>query len=260
MPKISVVIITKNEQEMIKNCIKSANLIADETVVIDQYSKDKTVSLAKKLGAKVYLHKFHGFASQKNYGVRKAKGDWIFILDADERITLELAQEILRKLKNPQAEAYSVSRQNYFYGEKINHGGWQNDNVVRLFKRNSASFGRQEIHEQLEVKGKTEVLKEKLLHFTHRSIYQNLLKTAQYSQLEAQFLFDHGAKKVNPWLVTRRMLKHFFYHYVILKGYKDGMAGFVEAVYQTFSYVFITQAMIWELQKKKLTSQKDTSH
>lgn len=254
--KLSVVTIAKNEENMIRGCFESIKNLADEIIVIDDFSTDKTLQIAKKYTKKIFKNKLEGFATQKNLGINKAKGEWILVLDADERVSGKLAKEIKRAINQKKSSvAYVFPRVNYFLAKKMNYGGWQNDRVTRLFKKNKAKYASQEIHEYLNIKGKVGNLKNPIYHFSHRTILDNIYKIPQFCMLQAQHHHLNEAPQVTKWLITRRMFKHFFYRYVRCRGYRDGMEGFLEALFQTFSYVFIIQSMLWEKQRGKSAKQ-----
>jgi glycosyltransferase involved in cell wall biosynthesis len=248
--KLSVVTITKNEESMIGGCLESIKAIADEIIIIDDLSTDKTLQIAKKYTKKIYKNKLKGFASQKNLGISKARGEWILVLDADERISGKLAKEIKRVINQKKNfVAYAFPRVNYFLAKRMNYGGWQDDRVTRLFKKRKAKYASQEIHEYLNIRGKVGNLRSPVYHFSHRTILDNIYKIPQFCMLQAQHHHLNEAPQVTKWLITRRMLKHFFYRYVRRQGYRDGVEGFLEALFQTFSYVFIIQSMLWEKQR-----------
>ncbi len=248
---LSVVIITKNEQDMLPGCLKSISW-ANEIIVIDCGSTDKTVSLAKKTTQKVFTHDWQGFASQKNFGIHKATSDWVLILDADERVSPSLRKEIQQLLKNDSTNlfaAYNIPFRNFFLGKEMKHGGWQGETHIRLFQKGKALYHEQEIHEFLDIQGDTGHLTHEILHFSHRDISSNLLKTRQYAIIQAAYEYQRGMPKVTQWSLFRGIIEHFWLRYVTLKGYKDGMEGFVEATYQAFSQIFVIQSMLWEHQR-----------
>ncbi len=251
---LSVAIITKNEQEMIAGCLESVSW-ANDIIVIDAQSSDKTVDIAKKYTKRVFVKKWTGFANQKNFAIQKAQHDWILVLDADERVSGSLHQEISNVLgSQPNLQAFDMPLINYFLGKRMNYGGWQYDKVTRLIKKN-IRYADQQIHEYLDITGPTGHLSSPLYHFSHRDISSNLLKTKQYAELEAHYHYIRNSPQVSEWTLCKGVLQHFWQRYVQHKGYKDGMEGFVEAMYQAFSYVFIIQAMLWEKQRGKTSKQ-----
>lgn len=252
---LSVVIVTKNEEEMIEGCIRSVSW-ADEIVVIDAESIDKTVSLAKKANARVYSHKWNGFATQKNYGISKASKKWILILDADERVSIELAKEIQEIINNTTSNtvSYDIPFRNFFLGKEMKHGGWGAESHIRLFLKGKARYIDQQIHEYLKIQGETQKLLGSIIHFSHRNIASNLLKTRQYNMVHSEIEVERGFPPVTKWSLFYRTIEHFWIYYIQLEGYKDGIEGLIEVIYQSFSQKFILDSMIWERQRKK-TSQ-----
>lgn len=251
---LSVIIITKNEEDMLPGCLASVRW-AREIIVIDCGSEDKTVAIAKR-HAKVFHHPWKGFATQKNFGIRKAKQDWILILDADERVSTQLRAEMQAVMKNPsQYVAYNIPFRNFFLGREMKHGGWQGEHHIRLFRRGKAQYQQQEIHEYLNIDGETGTLQNHILHFSHRTIADNLLKTRQYAILQSKYEYERGMSAVTRKSLFFAILEHFWARYVRLKGYKDGMEGFIEATYQAFSQIFVIQTMLWERQRGKTIQQ-----
>lgn len=253
MTKLSIVVITQNEANMIVGCLESAQW-ADEIIVIDNFSTDKTVTLTRKYTRKIYKHRFTGFADQKNYGISKAKNEWIFVLDADERISQQLRVEIEQVITDSAAaDIYDLPRVNYFLGRRMNYGGWQHDRVERLFKQSKTKYADQQIHEYL-LKNKGQSvghLTQPLYHFSHRDIGSNLLKTKQYAEWDAHYHYVRKSPLVTRWSLLKGTVEHFWFRYVREKGYRDGMEGFIEAMYQAFSYILIIQSMLWEKQRGK---------
>jgi len=182
--KITVVIIAKNEEMMIGDCIKSVSF-ADEIIVVDDYSYDMTVKIAKKMEAKVYKRKLDGFATQKNFGIGKAKNKWVLILDADERLTNELAIEI-KSLELNKYVAYDMPFRNYVGKKWLKHGGLYPDRHIRLFDKSKCGYGKREIHEELVVNGKVGHLKNDIIHHTYKNFSEYLSKVKKYSMLEAE--------------------------------------------------------------------------
>ncbi len=251
-PTLSVVIITKNEEDMIEGCLKSVSW-ADEIIVVDCGSSDKTVSISKKYTERVIYHPWKGFASQKNFGISCARGKWILIIDADERISLPLKQEIIKVLeaKTPRADVFSFLHKNFFLGREMRYGDWDQDWTVRLFRKGKAKYSGQEIHEYLEHKGEIRQLTGPLFHFSHRDIASNLLKTRHYALVQSEIEVKRGFSPITRWTLFKSIIEHFWLRFITLKGYKDGMEGFIEATYQAFSQIFVIQSMVWERQRKK---------
>ena len=173
--KLSVVIITKNEENFITDAIKSA-LFADEVIILDSGSIDKTCEIAKELGAKVYQNEWLGFGPQKNRAVELAKNDWVFVLDSDERITKELKDEIVATLKEPQFNGYFIARLNNFFGKNIKNCGLYPDYSIRLFNKNYGKFNDVSVHESVQLTSKAAYLKNHMIHLAYDSIEEFIQK------------------------------------------------------------------------------------
>lgn len=256
MQKISVVIITKNEEEMIRGCLESVKW-ADEIIIIDSFSNDETIKICKNYTKKIYQYEFRGFSEQKNIGIRRASHDWILSLDADERISSSLAKEIKTILsKDSSQSAYLIPYKNIFLGKYMRYGGWFPEYHCRFFRKGTGIFDEKKIiHEDLIVKADIGVLNSFIYHSSHRSIESNLLKTRNYAILESERLFNNSAPKVTKSRILFGFFGHFFSRYIRAKGYKDGMEGFIESLYQSFSKSFIIPGMLWEKQKGKTSKE-----
>ncbi|MGZ4960875.1 MAG: glycosyltransferase family 2 protein [Methylomonas sp.] len=228
-PKLSVIIITLNEAENIRACLESV-IWADEIIVIDSGSTDETVRICRELGANVVVNSdWKGFGFQKNLALQQATGDWILSLDADERISPALQQLIQKCLNAPTAEGYLLPRQAYFLGKAMKHGGWWPDYVLRLFKREAGQFSEVLVHETVLVKGKTEKLKEPIIHYSYVSLEQLLEKINKYSSAGAKQA--HGKHKQGSLgKALARGGWAFFRAYCLRAGFLDGSAGLIAAI------------------------------
>ncbi len=224
--KISAIIPTLNEEENIENAIASVSW-ADEIIVLDSESKDKTVEIARKYGAKIISRPFDDFSSQKNYGIGKAQHDWIFILDADERISLSLKKEILDVLDidDNRTVAYWIPRVNYIGKKRVRFSGWQNDKCIRLFNRKYARYDGRLVHEEVDSKGKTGKLKNPLIHYTYKDFDHFFQKAELYARLKAREWHKKGKRYFFPRQLADSLYR-FFKHYIIGLGFLDGITGF----------------------------------
>lgn len=248
--RLSVIIITRNEEDWIENCLKSVKDIAGEIVVVDEYSTDKTVQICKKYAASIYQKKWLGFSAQKNFALSKASGNWVFFIDADERISARLAVEIKTSLsrEDKDASAYMVPRLNILLGQVVKHGGWWPDLVTRLAKRSEILGWEGELHEALKVKGLVGRLNGSLYHLSHRGISWMLTKSLEYIPIEAKLRFETGHPPIVWWRLLRVMLSEFWYRLIARSGWRDGTVGWIEAINQAFN-MFLIYVYIWELQK-----------
>lgn len=228
--KLSVIIITKNEAANIRACLESVAW-ADEIVVVDSGSSDDTVSICKALGAQVHeTTDWPGFGKQKNRALSYATGEWVFSLDADERVTPELRSEIEAAVQNPHGHAaFRVPRLSSFCGRYMRHSGWYPDYVTRLFQRGAAKFSDDLVHERVIVDGPEGSLRRPLLHDTFQNLEQLLEKINQYSTAGARAL-----NQKNKTATLKKAVGHavwaFLRTYVLRAGFLDGREGFMLAV------------------------------
>jgi glycosyltransferase involved in cell wall biosynthesis len=244
MGRLSVAIIVWNEEERLRACLESVAW-ADEIVVVDAESTDKTVPLAREFTDKVYVRPWPGFPIQKNFALDQATGDWILSVDADERVTPELREKIGAIVKDDgPADGYSIPRRNIFWGAWVRHGGLYPDYQLRLFRRGSGRFVEDAVHESARVVGRVETLAEPLLHHSYRDLEDFVRRSNRYSTLSARDWVRRGRPVRVRHLVTRP-LGRFFSMYVVQRGFLDGWRGFVLAVLYA-EYVFLRMAKVWE--------------
>lgn len=249
--KLSVVIIARNEEEMIGDCLKSVNW-ADEIIVIDNASTDKTAMIAKKHGARVAKGPAATlrFSRLRNLGLKKATGDWLLYLDADERVTPQLAKEIPQAILGSKFTAYDIPRRNFYLGQEMRYGGAWPDHVKRLFARKKLRRWEKELHEDPVFEGKMGRLKSPLIHLTHRDLSSMVEKTKGWSKIEADLLYQAGHPPVTWWRLLKIMLLEFWQRGIKKQGWRDGTVGWIEIIFQMFSR-FITYARLWEKQQEK---------
>ena len=231
MEKITAIIPTGNEEHNIVGAIKSVDF-ADEIMIVDSFSKDKTLELATPLVHTVLQRKYKNSASQKNWAIPKAKHKWIFLLDADERITKKLKKEITDILKSKSTiSGFWISRQNYFMGKKVRFSGWRGDKVIRLFKREECKYENKHVHAEIISNGKIGKLKHKIIHNTYISKEKYLKKLNQYAKWQAQD-YKYKVKKISTYHTSIKPLFRFIKHYIIQLGLLDGYVGFIISLYQ----------------------------
>ncbi|MCF6212673.1 MAG: glycosyltransferase family 2 protein [Flavobacteriaceae bacterium] len=227
--KITAIIPTLNEEIHIEDAIKSVSF-ADEIIVIDSFSTDATITLAKKHDVTIIQRVFDDYSTQKNYAIDKAKHNWIYILDADERVTPKLREEILKQMKNPgDFVAFNAYRTFYFAGKKLNYSGWQHDKVIRLFRKDKCRYNGRIVHERIDAQGEVGVFKNKLEHYTYRSFNHFIGKLNRYATLKAQILYKKN-KRVTLFHILIKPPFKFFIHYFIRLGILDGFPGFIISV------------------------------
>ena len=244
--KISAIVISKNEEERIGECLKALSF-ADEVVVVDNGSVDRTVEIAKRKGAKVINLKAGNFSELRNIGAKEATGKWLLYIDADERVTLRLKKEILQQIQNDEFSAYAIPRRNILLGREMRYGGWWPDYVMRLIKKDALKSWRGELHEQPEIRRKTGKLKNPLIHNTHRNLTNMVAKTNEWSEIEARLMYKANHPKMNIARFLSAMFREFWYRAIAKKGFLDGPVGIIEIIYQIFSR-FVSYAKLWEMQ------------
>lgn len=247
--KVTVTVITYNEEENIRDCLESVKW-ADEIVIVDAESTDRTVEICKEYTEKVFLNLWPGHKEQKNFAISKASNLWIFSIDADERVSDELKTFILNELKNPAYDGYRFSRQNYFLGKWLKHGGWYPDHVLRLFRKDRGYFGGINPHDKVIIEsGRVATVPIPIIHYTYKSVTQYVLKQNLYSSIAAQEVVKEGkAKKITPYKMITKPLWKFIETYFIKMGFLDGLHGLIAAMGAAYSACW-KQAKIWELSR-----------
>ncbi|MEX0895744.1 MAG: glycosyltransferase, partial [Patescibacteria group bacterium] len=199
------------------------------------------------------------FAKLRNEALKYVKQPWVLYVDADERIVPELAKEIAVGIETESADVFSFNRQNIFFGQEFQHGGWQNDQVTRLFKKEALHKWSGEIHESPNYSGVVQVLHTPLVHFSHRNVADGLLKSASWTKLEAKQYIAADFPPVTTWTVIRKMLGELYRRLVRQKGYADGQAGVFEAIIQACNKAFVF-IQVWELQQKPPLAEQYRNH
>jgi glycosyltransferase involved in cell wall biosynthesis len=246
-PRLSVVIVTRNEEERIRACLESVAW-ADELIVVDAESEDKTASIARELTDHVIVRPWPGYAAQKNYGLELARATWILSLDADEIVSPALRAEIERAIEHDgSADGYSVPRRNIFWGRWVRHGGLYPDRQVRLIRRGRGRFTERRVHESVQVDGEVRPLAGHLEHRSYRDVSDFLVRADRYAALAAEDLIARGCR-VHAWDFVLRPLGRFVGMYVLEGGFLDGARGFLLAALYAY-YVLIRCAKVWEKTK-----------
>ncbi len=242
---MSVVIITKNEELNIRDALKSVE-DAGEIVVVDSFSSDRTVGICREFTDRVFQHSWEGFARQKQKAVDYARGPWVLILDADERVTPALKAEIADIISGTDCSGFYVPRENYFIGKWIRHGGWWPDHTLRLFRKDRGRLEVRRVHEKVVVEGRTGYLRTPLKHYTYRSISDFTKRMDIYSTLAAEEKMK-TAGKTGLFSLTARPLATFVKMYFLRLGFLDGVRGLLLAVLYSY-YTFLKYAKTWEKQ------------
>lgn len=249
--KLSAVIIAKNEEAMISGCLETLGF-ADEVLVIDTGSIDKTIEIAKKHKAKVvkYLDGKH-FSDWRNKGLKESCGDWVLYVDADERIPNALKGEILEVIESSDTKnAYAIPRRNFMFGREMKHIAVPPDYQKRLFRKNALRGWRGEVHEEPMIDGELGHLKNALVHEKHETFSEMVEKTNIWSNIEAKLMFEADHPQMNIPRFISAMAREFWKRMIVHKAFLDGKIGVIYGLYQVYSR-FVSYAKLWEMQLVK---------
>ena len=263
MEKLSVTIITYNEEKNIRDCLNSVKW-ADEIVVVDSFSTDKTIEICKEYTDRFYQNKWPGFVEQKNFALNKASHNWVLSIDADERISDELGEEIKKLLTTPLSppsqggdkrdvfDGYYIPRKTFYVKSWILHCGWYPDYKIRLFKKDKGRWegtGGTAIHESVKVDGKTGYLKGDILHYSFLSISSHLKTINSFTSISAMENLKKG-KKAGILSILLRPSFNFFKMYILKRGFLDGLPGLIVSILSSY-HVFIKYTKMWEMERQK---------
>jgi len=246
--KITATVITLNEEHNIAAALESVAW-ADEIIVVDSQSSDRTVEIARTFTDRIYSRLWPGYSAQKNFAAEQATNDWIFSLDADERVSRELAGE-LQQLKlgaEPEAAGYRMPRLTFYLGRWIKHSGWRPDNKLRLYHRKRARWKGDYVHETLEADGEVGRLNGDILHYTVRDAGEHHLRMDRYTTLAAQQRFSRGNRASRASLFVSPVIV-FFRSYIFKLGFLDGIPGLAIARFAAH-YEFLKNLKLWEMGK-----------
>ena len=243
---ITVIVPTFNEEDNVRECLESVAW-ADDIFVVDSFSTDRTVEIARELTDHIVQHEYLSHAAQRNWAIPQPATDWVMLLDADERVTPELRARIQDILTNgTECQGFRIRRRTIFFGKLIEHCGWHRDYVVRLWRRGKAHYAdREHPHTHAEIDGKVDTLREHLLHNTYRSFDDYLEKFGRYSTWSANDLYKRGRRA--SWVnLTLRPLWRFFRMYVLRHGFLDGKHGLILCALAAYS-VLMKYAKLWDM-------------
>ncbi len=248
MSRLSAIVTTFNEAGRIGATLERL-AFADEVLVVDSFSTDGTPDIARALGVRVLEHEYESPAAQKNWAIPQARHDWVLIVDADEWVPGDLAREVRETIAGPDALAgYEIKRRNFFLGKEIRHSGWQNDWVLRLFRRGCGRYLERQVHERIEVEGPVGRMRSQLVHHSYRSLEDYWRKLRRYAEWNAIEARRRGARVRPAYLVVHPALR-FLKAYVLQRGFLDGTHGLVLSVL-TAMYAAAKDVRIWELQHR----------
>jgi glycosyltransferase involved in cell wall biosynthesis len=264
MIKISVVIITLNEERNIARCLQSVQRVADEIIVIDSLSTDRTADIAKAHGATIVLQPFLGYVEQRNFANGQASNDWLLVLDADEALSPELEKSIIDTKNDPKYSAYKFSRLTNYCGKWIKHSGWYPDKKIRLINRTSGRWAGHKVHEYWQQNQDEPIgeLKGDLLHYSFYTISQHIKQIENFSELWARAAAEKGkdCSRLKVWYAPKWS---FFATYIINGGFLDGYSGFLvckyTAWYTMIKYAKTRQYARWLREGKDFEGKKKTS-
>jgi glycosyltransferase involved in cell wall biosynthesis len=248
-PRLSVVVITLDEEAHIRRCLESVAW-ADEVVVVDAESRDKTVQIAHEFTDRVISRPWPGFAAQKNFALAQTTADWILSLDADEEASPELRDEIGAVIAEAGAcDGYAVRRRNVFLGRWIRHGGLYPDWQLRLFRRGRGHFLERPVHESVRVQGRVGRLDGHLVHRSYEGVTDFVERANRYSSLAAEEWIGQG-RRVRTAELVLRPLARFLSMYLLRRGFLDGRRGLLLAALYAY-YVFMRSAKVWEVARRR---------
>lgn len=248
MQRLTAIVTCYNEEAMIGDCLASLQF-ADEILVVDSFSTDRTLEIARPLATRILQHEYVNPAAQKNWAIPQAAQEWILILDADERATPELAGEIRQILQNPHYDGYWIRRRNFFWGKEIRHGTWRTDKVLRLFRRDKGRYQDKQVHEEIELPEPPGWCQAKLSHYSYRSLDDFLRKVSRYSTWGADDARRRGLRG-SAWRILGHSLGHFFKSYFLKQGFLDGTEGLIIAFMEGYQG-FFKYAKLYEMQRKQ---------
>jgi glycosyltransferase involved in cell wall biosynthesis len=246
MGALSVIVITWNEEKNIRRCLESVRW-ADEIILVDSFSTDRTQELARSFTRKIFQHEFDGDIPQRQRGFREASGEWLLYLDADEEVSEELGAQIRGVIGTPGgADGYYLSRRSKIFGKWIQHGGWSPDLTFRLFRRGKVIPEPAEVHGGFTVGGEKGTLSGTLYHYTYDSIQEYLAKMNDYTSLQVSSKLPGPDRAGHAaWKILLSPLSHFFRKYVSTRGYRDGVRGLFLAALGAV-YTLALYAKVWE--------------
>jgi (heptosyl)LPS beta-1,4-glucosyltransferase len=255
MPPVTVTIITKNEAEALADALASVSW-ADEIIVVDAESTDDTVAIARRFTDRVSVRAWNGYIDQKNHAASLASHDWIFSLDADERVTPALADEIRATMKTePVVGGFRIPRVSFYFGKWIRTTDMYPDYQLRLYDRRRARWAGMFVHESVSVEGPVEYLKSEIQHHPYKDLSEHLIRMDRYTTLAARQIDARGVRAT-----PRRLFIHpqvaFLRNYVLKRGFRDGTAGLVISLVNSY-YVFLKFAKLWELQRTRTRTRGD---
>ena len=248
MEKLTAIIPVGNEEHNIRGVLESVSF-ADEIMVVGSLCTDKTIEIAKEYTDFIVQREYVNSASQKNWAIPQANHQWVLVVDADERVTPELREEIIEVLKNPKEDivGYWIYRTNYFMGKLIKYSGWKNDKVVRLFKKDFCKYEEKHVHAEIIANGKLSYLKNRFYHNTYNNINDHIAKLNRYAEWQAKD-YDKKTGTLTLYHFLIKPLWGFFKHFIVQAGFRDGTRGFFISWFRMYA-IFMRYVKLWLLRK-----------
>jgi glycosyltransferase involved in cell wall biosynthesis len=246
---LTIIVITKNEEKRIKACLESVKW-ADELIVVDNGSVDRTRDIAKKYTDKIFEYKKQDFAGLRNFALEKASGSWVLYIDADERVTRKLREEIKNTIYQTAHVAFALSRTNIIWGQEVHYGPYASDRMIRLLKKSSFKTWVGKVHEYATFDGTLGYTKNHLVHLTHRDIDQVVQKSLEWSNIDARLRLDAGHPPMTGWRFLRILVTETYHQGIKRRGFFNGTVGTIDALMQVFS-MLLTYVRLWQLQQSK---------
>ncbi len=243
---LTIVVLTHNDELKIVDCLESL-VFADELVIVDDESSDRTIELCRQFTKNIFVHPLNSnFANQRNFALNKAKSKWVLFVDSDELVSRALRDEILRAVKEKMSAGYYIKRIDRMWGKSLSHGEVGKVSLMRLGRRESGKW-HGKVHETWRIIGKTSELSEPLIHTPHSTVFDFVRDVDDYSTLRAEELLERGKRASALEIIIYPTFK-FLQNYILRKGYRDGVPGFIYAMLMSF-HSFLVRGKIY-LKKK----------
>lgn len=251
--RISAVVLARDEEEDLPECLEGLAWADELIVVISEESTDRSAEVARRYTDRVVVRPWEGFARTRNWAIDQAAGPWVLMVDADERVTPALAEEIRKAAARPEPGAYEIPRAFFFCGSRLRHGGCWPDAVLRLFRKDAGRYGDRHVHERFEANGPVGRLREPLLHYGYRDMDEYFEKFSRYSELAAKDLWERGRRAgLREWLSPGFT---FFSRYLLKGGFLDGKPGLVYSALGA-AFVLARTARLWEMGRERPTRRR----
>lgn len=244
---LSVVVLTKNEELVIKACLESVKF-ADEIIIIDQGSTDKTIEIAKQYTSKIFVNTDESFAIRRNLGNEKSSGDWILHIDADERILLPFKEELIEVMTSTKCTAYAIRRTNVIFGQEVHYGPYKNDLMIRMVRKDAFKGWEGNVHEHLNFTGLLGYFGQPVLHLTHRDLDHFVLKSLEWSKTDALLRLNSNHPPMTKWRFMRILLTETYNQGITRKGFFGGTVGIIDSMLQVF-FLYMSYVRLWEMQQ-----------